>query len=548
MKVSKSAVAYGIIAIFAIVVIYTAIYFTLLNSYASISMQLSVTNTTNVYPYNSSYLRLNITNTGSKLVKGLLLNIYVNGVSKKLYTISIPVKKTAELNFTYIYSSPGNYSFSAIANPGDILNLSKSSITKASQNVTVLEPQSPLIIDYLPKLSGGYTKTVALNGYGVSVVPELFSQYNLGEAASVFQSRTSAIKNILAYFGGIDSFEGGYTANNSIMVGQAWLQGTSPAALSSTMQGLGFSIDNTSSTVKYLSEGEISACIYFQNGWTKMVYTVSNATVSCIKYYSTTPNSSISGNIINEINSSRYLQNATSAFTYTNTSAVGGMLFKNSTTLSLGNIFASNYGIFLSMLSKTHNSKNSSYVCNGILNDNNTVCTIYGIAQNSSFRNFSLVDSEMLTRNYTASIYSIVPVSETSSAYYSGISLIKHLNISEIPYEWSSAFADSCGLYNTSIGCKVANGTVDSASLNFTNEFNSTINLNSLSCYLAVPSAPNIVNRVLRPGKSTAYNVSCTYGSLSSFGVVSNYTLELNYTIGGVTKTASGYLKLSGLS
>ena len=550
MKVNKGAVAYGIIAIFVIVVVYTVLYFTLLNTYASVSLHMTVTNSTGAYPYNVSYIRVNVTNTGDKLVKGLLLNIYVNGASKKLYTISIPVKKTAELNFSYLYSAPGNYSFSAIANPGDILNLSSSSITSASQNVTVLHTQSPVLADYLPTLSGGYTKSIALSSYGVSVVPILFSQYYLGTEASILSSRTSAIEDIVSHLGTLGSLENAYTTNNSILVGQVWMQGTSPASVAGTMEGLGFASQSPigGGSVRYLSKGTTSACIYFQGGWTKMVYVVYNGSTTCADYYSAQPNSSITNSMVSTINSSRYLSNATAVFTYANTSDVGGLIFTNSSTFGLGNIFASNYGIFMSIISKTHNYKNGSYVCDGLLNDNNSICTIYGIALNASFKNFSLVDSQMNTPNYTASIYSIVPVNETSAAYGSGVSLIKHLNITEKPYKWTSAFQDSCSMSNTSIGCAVVNGTVDTAVLNFTNNFNSTIKLNSLSCYLGIPSAQVPISKSLLPGKSLLYNTSCTYGTLSSFGLVSNYTLLLNYTIRGLNKTASGYLKLSGLS
>ena len=90
-------------------VVYTAIYFTLLNSYAAVVVHMNVTNSTGAYPYNVSYIRLMINNTGDKLIKDMVLNVYVNGTSKKLYRITIPTHKTAELNFTYVYSSPGNY-------------------------------------------------------------------------------------------------------------------------------------------------------------------------------------------------------------------------------------------------------------------------------------------------------------------------------------------------------------------------------------------------------------------------------------------------------
>ncbi|MEM3841385.1 MAG: hypothetical protein QXN59_01675 [Candidatus Micrarchaeaceae archaeon] len=549
MKVGNSAIAYGIIAIFVIVVVYTAIYFTILNTSASVEVHMSITNATNVYPYNISYIRINVTNTGGKLIKGLLLNVYVNDVSKKLYTLTIPVKKTAELNFSYIYNSPGNYSFSALANPGDILNLSKSSITLASQTVRVRRPQSPIIADYLPNLHGGYTKNIALSAYGVSVAPALFSQYSLGPEVSIMSNRTSSIEDIISHLSSVESLENAYTANNSILVGQAWIQGTSPSILAGTMEGLGFSELSplSNGSVRYLYKGNTSACIYFQDGWTKLVYVINNGSATCANYYAYPQNLSAIESVTNEINASRYLSNSTALFTYANSSQVGGIIFKNATTLSLSNIFANSYGIFISTLSKTHNYKNGSYVCYGLLNYNNSICTIYGIALNSSFKNFSLVESEMDTPNYTVSIYSIVPVGETSAAYLSGVKLIKHLNITEEPYEWVSAFSDSCTL-NAKISCKVVNWTVNSAELNFTNNMNSTIRLDSLACYLSIPSALSKIGESILPGKSLLYNATCSYGAIGSFGIISNYTLQLNYTINGKNETANGYLKLSELS
>ena len=532
-------------------VVYTAIYFTLLNSYAAVVVHMNVTNSTGAYPYNVSYIRLMINNTGDKLIKDMVLNVYVNGTSKKLYRITIPTHKTTELNFTYVYSSPGNYSFSAIANPGDILNLSSSSVTTVTKKVSVSSPEAPLVMDYLPNLNNGYTKSIALNSYGVLVVPQLLSQYDIGQEQTVLQNKTAAIEQVLSKLSGVESFDGAYASNKSLTVGQAWLQGVGPAYVASIMEGLGYAVQpeprNVSSSFDYLTRGDLSACIFFSGGWTKVIYAISNGSVQCTAFVSTKPSLNASESIIAAINSSRYLSNATSDFVYknANTSDIGSIIFRNATTIGIGNIFISDYGLFLSMLSKTHNYANGSYVCSGLLDNNNTICTIYGISFNSSFSNFSLVDSRLSTPNYTASIYSIVPVKETAAAYGSGVSLLGRLNISEAPYTWTSAFSDSCGMYNASISCSVKNATASSAELNLTNKLNSTIHLNSLACYLEYASPPIQINSSLKPGESGEYNITCNYGVVSSFAIVSNYTLALNYTVSGKVHSATGYLKLS---
>ena len=532
-------------------VVYTAIYFTLLNSYAAVVVHMNVTNSTGIYPYNVSYIRLAINNTGEKLIKGMVLNVYVNGTSKKLYRITIPTHKVAELNFTYVYPGPGNYSFSVIANPGRILNLSSSSVTTVTKKVTVLPPEAPLVMDYIPSLTNGYTKSIALSSYGVSVVPTLLSQYDIGQEQTVLQNKTGAIEQVLSKLSGIESFDGAYSSNKSLTVGQAWIRGVGPAYISSVMEGLGYAPQpepmNISPKFDYLTKGDVSACIFFSGGWTKLVYVISNASEQCTSFVSAKPSLNSSESIISAINSSRYLSNATSEFVYANTSDIGGIIFRNATTLGIGNIFINNYGLFLSMLSKTRNYANGSYVCSGLLDDNNTICTIYGISFNSSFSNFSLVDSRLSTPNYTASIYSIVPVKETSGAYSNGVSLLEHLNISGPKYTWTSAFSDSCGFYNTSISCSVKNATASSAELNLTNKMNSTIHLNSAACYLQSESPPQQINSSLKPGESGVYNVTCTYGAVSSFAIVSNYTIALNYSINGKVHAATGYLKLSEL-
>ena len=532
--------------------VYTAIYFTLLNSYAAVVVHMNVTNSTAAYPYNVSYIRLTINNTGEKLIKDMVLNIYVNGTSKELYRVTIPTHKAAELNFSYIYPGPGNYSFSAIANPGSILNLSSSSVTTVAKRVIVSPPEAPLVMDYLPNLSNSYTKSIALDSYGVSVVPQLLSQYDIGQEQTVLQSKTGAIEQVLSKLSGVESFDGAYTSNKSLTVGQAWIQGVGPLYVSSVMEGLGYVLQpgpkNASVQFDYLTRGNVSVCTLFSDGWTKLIYAISNGSEQCTAFVSAKPDLNASGSIISAINSSRYLSNATSEFVYANTSDIGGIVFRNATTLGIGNIFISDYGLFLSMLSKTHNYANGSYVCSGLLDDNNTVCTIYGISLNSSFSNFSLVDSKLVTPNYTASIYSVVPVKETDAAYGSGVLLLGHLNISETPYTWTSAFSDSCGLYNTSISCSVKNATASSAELNLTNKLNSTIHLNSVACYLQSASPPQQIDSSLKPGESGEYNINCTYGAVSSFAIVSNYTLALNYTINGKTRITTGYLKLSELS
>ena len=76
------------------------------------------------YQFQTSYFNIQINNTGSNYIRGMLLGFYLNHTLIEYYNVSLPPHKGAAVSTNYTYNKSGKYNFEIDANPSQILTFS----------------------------------------------------------------------------------------------------------------------------------------------------------------------------------------------------------------------------------------------------------------------------------------------------------------------------------------------------------------------------------------------------------------------------------------
>ena len=100
--ISKNLFFYVIIAIAIVAVAYFVMSGNIHKVY-SVNTQLYSSNTSNLYPYNTTHFLILVNNTGTTAISGMLIGFYINGAASHMYNVSIPIHKTADIYINYTY-------------------------------------------------------------------------------------------------------------------------------------------------------------------------------------------------------------------------------------------------------------------------------------------------------------------------------------------------------------------------------------------------------------------------------------------------------------
>ena len=186
-------------AVFIIIAAAVAVYASgvLTNQGIAVSVrlrQLDANQTT--YPYQISRFRIYINNTGTSLIKGLVLETYINGQELRTFTVQLPPKTNTEINFTYdAYPVNGIYQFQAVADPAHLLDVQNRSMASSSYSVTVAPPQVPDVYTSMPNSNVNTTEHFSFLQSGLAAALYLSSQY---AGLGIFSQLTNNNSRILA--------------------------------------------------------------------------------------------------------------------------------------------------------------------------------------------------------------------------------------------------------------------------------------------------------------------------------------------------------------
>jgi hypothetical protein len=523
-----------------------------------------------LYPFQTSYLLLTITNNGKNYVKGMVVGIYINGSQETTYDVNMTPQSNKTVLLPHFYTVSGEYQISAIADPGHVLNIPNRSAAQGSVLVDVAAPEAPDVFTSAPNSNITYTQTFSLLQEGLATALFASQYYNV----SIFNQMTdlhSVVFKLLATFSPYINAVNGADINyaNSTNAYVLWMQGSvMPVHVMQEVSSMGLHTSNVTlngtNVVFVKVSNNTSMCTYYQLGWTKLIYlTTPNSTASNSQATNSTTCLSIAarsyqpteGNaILTALKSDKALSKYQTKFQYLNSSDVGSSLtYENGSIAALG-ISQNQYGFFSGYIKQNvpplaTNALNLT--CIGLIYSSNSesVCTKYVLPTNSTAtRNYAFLNTTEIGSDYNISLYSLVNSSYLQGAHYSAAQLIGYVNASQSFASWSTKFKSSCTSFNASFGCGLLsfnyNGNI--AHLNITNKLGTQMTINRIGCFTPGSIYVNTtLDSRLAPGQSSNLTINCYSITMSSFSIMSNYNLLVNFTTSSGTHIGVGELNIT---
>lgn len=511
-------------AAFFLVVIAMAVYFRFYNQPSmAISVSMQRASTGAVYPYEAVPIRIILSNNGSSAISNLTFGLYINGNVSTIYKASIPAGKQTSVLYNYTPSSSGVYEISMVADPGRLYNIADRQAAQANTTVDVNQQEAAQpYLSLPPGASGKDTFRLGLSGYEASIIYDNFTPY-------FYLTRSSAINNFIypvidVYSQYINSIAVSHGYYKNYSVASIWLSGylsQNAIAEAAIGKGLNVSYDGNVSVIGF--GGGTTMCAWYSGGWTKTVSSILGANCTAFLNYNSAFNYTGPYQLLKHANSS--ILNY-SGFT-TNTDYAGDMyvsensIFYESLTRG-GYPYSTCYGDIL-------NLSGLSYCTSSILDGNFVV--------------------NQLTREsggYNFSVWSVAPKSQQEPVALAALNLSASYDLPGPQVLFASAYGSKC-FFDSNFTCTnpvlATNATSGAVSMDLKNGYNSTVELNSISCAILGNAIPKRLGIRIGPGNSTSvsapcYNESVEINSNTPQQVV--LSLKLNYTRSGTTNVSQG--------
>lgn len=542
----RNMLVYGIIAIAIIAASYIILSNVInANQSYSLSIKMYYTNTSDLYPFNTTRFLILVNNTGKKPINDLLVGFYLNDRPLHMYNVSIPTGETAPIKVNYTYKTTGIHNFKVVADPANVLALnprtSTQSVSINVRNASITNPFSQL-----PNGRVVSSYNFSLTGDSLPVIAELNNYYKIGIFDSVMPINKNVLGKILIDSTGTIQYSyGAYAKYNGGAQAQAiFLQGTvNPSFVDSIIESFNLKKLSFNGTTAFMLNNLTSICVSSKSGFTSILLYNSTNNNNCIslKENSMSNYSQPQGNL------SRYMQE----FVFANNS--------NSTTTYLGNIFGANnksiysvnefqnkYGVFFSSINKTEITRSGKNICYGVVSNNSNVCSVYLKPSYNYTGNYGVVDSEELAGNYILNVYSIVNTSELQNAAYNSANLLSRLNLSERPLLWYGPYQNSCNIHTTALACNVTTSYTsnNTASVKLFNLLNQSIRINYLSCFVPGLRKNQTINKTIAPNSYANVSISCQ-NIPEIILPINSYNLSINYNLGNYSYNTTGIMNLT---
>ncbi|MGC8478570.1 MAG: CARDB domain-containing protein [Candidatus Micrarchaeia archaeon] len=558
---SKNILFYGALAII-VVAAFSAYFYMSNNQVYNVAVSLSELNSSSIYyPYQTSLFNITIYNKGSNGVSGMVVNFYSNGSVVNSYKVSLPPHKNVSIKANYTYSLPGNYVFSAVADPAHLLNLENRPASHASLNVVVYPASLPNVYTSIPNNGINYTQTFTLSSSGMAFGSFIYKYYNISLVSGMIGIPSSITEPLFADLSSlVENANGAFSIyHNGTKAYSLWLQGYLNKQTVDTILST-FRLESHNSTLRnstitfYKVNNATSVCTLYSGGWTKMISYYNNSyNATCLSLLLTNYTPTESSALISLLKNNTEIRHYQSGFVYKNSTYLGTSLFSfgNSTGIGFANMFEeAPYGLFISSIIKNPVPMNisSNLTCRGLIYANGTssICSSLVIPYKSN-NTFYLINSSEILRNYTVLMYSLVNSSELVSAHYNSAHLIYALGINSSAEKWSSALQNVCSLNNASIKCSVHSFDYadNTANVSIENGFAFPLHINSASCYMPGLETNETVNATLLPTNSVSFELPCHTLSVPLASAMTSYILVVNYTIQNKSHIGVGALNVT---
>jgi len=563
----KSSIAiwlYAIAIIIAVAIIYVSYSFTQAGSY-SVKVEFSPVNyhaNTTMYPFNTLSAKLTVINIGTSKLSKLPMLVYVNGNKLHSYVITLPPKSEVNLSISYTFNNSGNYTFEAVADPANLLNLKNRDLSHQSFAVPVAVPEKPDLYVSIPNLNITSTKEFTLYPKGIAFSSIEALNYNISYFKNLFGPAYPAVGNSITDLALLVHIMNGVYANYSsgARISSLWMNGNITAQYLNTLlrkNTLSYSAFNLSGTdgVYFKYSNFTSICTSQNNGWVK-VLSVYNASgnYTCRNIISSNYTPKEASVLEASLNSSKALMNYSSGFLYTNSTYTGFSTSINSNSISQMNLFENPYGNFASNISKYNVSlKDSNMTCKGQISSNSSenleLCSylISPVYQASAFANYSMAESNEVGNRYMLSMYSFTYTNYSSSIVPNAAHLIAALKVNQSVYPWKPSAQSSCQLSNSTLSCRFDSYNQSTSKANFTikNNGDSPVKITSAACFMPGLEKHYKEDTTINATKEGSISVECSSVLVPLDVAYDNYNLTLNYTENGKPYTISGTAKIA---
>ncbi len=508
-----------------------------------------------LYPYNTTFFKILVNNTGTAEIKNLPIVVYLNGSIYQSYNVTVPKGEGASISMNYTYRDYGNFTFKAEADPAGLMNIKNRSGAASTVTIHINMPENASPYLTLPQYNTTDIQATVLQSQGLAVAYLFGRTYNSSIIMNMFGPKLSGILlNFIApYTSKVYSAYAEY-ANGSTAY-TAWLQGTiSPYVVEGLIKSRNITMNDTYIGNTLVRHGSIdnntTLCADGQEGWTKLTFYTGFENQTCAGFADNT-DQTLSVIVANTLNNSNTILAYGNMFMYNGSAPLGSSVLVNGTNVSILNLFYNNYGWFGTIISKANQTgMNSSPVCYGILYNstpNTSICSssIIGV---DNLTGKAVVNTTEILKDYRLSVYSLVNSSGIKDAVLSSTALINSLGINETPIYFTSFLKNTCSMQGKGLTCGLNsfNYTSDVADLRVTNAGNSSIELDSGICYFVFENGQDI-NATIGAHASTNVSLSCGSVGFGVFGVSTSYHLRFNYTQGGITNMVNGTLNVTSL-
>ena len=534
------------------------------NAYAagqpySIRVALSVSPQVGLYPYDTSNITIKVSNTGGIGISNMPLDLYLNTTELRAYGVTLQPGQNATIEYNYTFTSPGSYSFQAIADPAELFRISDRSGAQSAAVATVAPAENPDVYTSIPNNGVMSTQAFTLSGTGLAFIWLLAHAYNISSFSGIFGPSAGVTGKTLSSLSQYISVANGAQATyyNGSKAYTVWLEGpVTPGTIAAYVSSFGSSpvVSSLNGTPLYYFalNGTTSACAYYAGGWTRFVTVYNNSRdYTCASLSSTSFNATESSRMSAALKNDSVLRKAP-GMTYSGASLYGSSLSFNTSALGFQNFFANQYGFFDSyVLGSVQAPQNAT--CYGLITlyNRTSVCSSYVLPRNGTLNtSVALLDSAAIGRNYTIGIYSMVDRADITSAYTNAGSLLNAFNVSQAYTVWLAPLRNSCGFKQNAIGCHVENFNPLNASgtLALHNGMNSSIVLRRVSCFLSNLPSTEYLNTSIAQGQNATVPVSCSSLTSAVVSAETSYVLALNYTVSGSNAVAAGTLNVTNFA
>jgi hypothetical protein len=350
----------------------------------------------------------------------------------------------------------------------------------------------------------------------------------------------------------------------------SWLQGSlTPHDVAVIMSSFGKKVTLYGSSefgvVDYsVLANTISACSYYQGGWTKVVefynhsmpgtclgiivnnYTPveSNVIVAALK--STRLGATLTAN---QLNSSKQIQ--WSDFYYNNATILGQMVEYRSNSIAASTLFQleSPQGIFLSRIDKVQtNVSRVNSTCPGLVANVSgadvcsTALPTTGVIGNSTY---GAVHSRLVSSNYSVDVYSLVSQQNLAAAHANAAELMGRLGINSSSVDWQPLFKNGC-TFEGGFNCSFSVLPSGNMSIRVTDRNYSSVTLDNITCSIGGGTPEmKLSPTTIALGDNALLNTFCSAFTVPGFAAEDSFQLRLGFTYHNIPMAVNGTLNVT---